>query len=51
MTKKFGEILDKHLPKFDEPPKAVDLKLPKLKKVRSIREAPKIKLPKLKKIK
>ena len=51
MTKKFGEILDKHLPKFDEPPKAVDLKLPKLKKVSSIREAPKIKLPKLKKIK
>ena len=51
MTKKFEEILDKHLPKFDEQPKVVDLKLPKLKKVSSIREAPKIKLPKLKKIK
>ena len=51
MTKKFEEILDKHLPKFDEQPKVVDLKLPKLKKVSSIREASKIKLPKLKKIK
>tara|TARA_R110000765_G_scaffold175104_2_gene279812 strand:+ start:110 stop:1456 length:1347 start_codon:yes stop_codon:yes gene_type:complete len=51
MTKKFEEILDKHLPKFDEPPKAVNLKLPKLKKVNSVSEAPKIQLPKLKRVK
>jgi hypothetical protein len=51
MTKKFEEILDKYLPKFEEPPKQVSLKLPKLKKVSSISEAPKIQLPKLKKIK
>jgi len=51
MTKKFEEILDKYLPKFEEQPKQVSLKLPKLKKVSSIREAPKIQLPKLKKVK
>ncbi len=51
MTKKFEKILDKYLPKFDEPPKQVSLKLPKLKKVSSISEAPKIQLPKLKKVK
>tara|TARA_Y100000590_G_C15724513_1_gene1014704 strand:- start:2022 stop:3362 length:1341 start_codon:yes stop_codon:yes gene_type:complete len=51
MTKKFEEILDKHLPKFDEPPKPVELNLPKLKKIGSISEAPKIQLPKLKKAK
>jgi glycosyltransferase involved in cell wall biosynthesis len=51
MTKKFEEILDKYLPKFEEPPKQVSLKLPKLKKVSSISEAPKIQLPKLKKVK
>ena len=51
MTKKFEEILDKYLPEFDEPPQSVDLKLPKLKKVSSISEAPKIQLPKLKKVK
>ena len=51
MTKKFEEILDKHLPKFDEPSKPVQLNLPKLKKVSSISEAPKIQLPKLKKAK
>jgi glycosyltransferase involved in cell wall biosynthesis len=50
MTKKFEEILDKHLPKFDEQPKAVDLKLPKLKRIGS-GELPKIELPKLKKVK
>ena len=51
MTKKFEEILDKYLPKFEEQPTPVDLKLPKLKKVSSVREMPKIKLPKLKKVK
>jgi len=49
MTKKFKNILDNHLPKFIEPPKAVDLKLPKLKKVGQA-DTPKIKLPKLKKV-
>jgi len=47
MTEKFEEILDKHLPKFVEQPKSVDLKLPKLKKVG---KAKKIELPKLKKV-
>ena len=42
-------MLDKYLPKFEEQPTPVDLKLPKLKKVGSVREMPKIKLPKLKK--
>jgi|LWDU01.1.fsa_nt_gi glycosyltransferase involved in cell wall biosynthesis len=52
MTKKFEEILDKHLPKFDEPPTPVKLNLPKLKKVSSVvKDAPKIELPKLKKVK
>jgi hypothetical protein len=51
MTKKFEEMLDKYLPKFEEQPTPVDLKLPKLKKVGSVREMPKIKLPKLKKVK
>ncbi len=51
MTKKFEEILDKHLPKFEEQPQKVDLKLPKLKKVGSVSELPKIQLPKLKKVK
>ena len=46
---KFKNILDTHLPKFVEPPKAVDLKLPKLKKIGQA-AAPKIKLPKLKKV-
>jgi hypothetical protein len=45
MTKKFGKILDKYVPEF---PKEVELKLPKLKKVSSVKQ-PKIKLPKLKK--
>ena len=51
MTKKFEEILDKYLPKFEEQPQKVDLKLPKLKKVGSVSELPKIQLPKLKKVK
>ena len=50
MTKKFEKILDKHLPKFEEQPKSIDLKLPKLKKI-SHEEIPKIELPKLKKVK
>ena len=51
MTKKLGEILEKHAPKFDvQPqPKKVDIKLPKLKKV-STKTPTKIKLPKLKKV-
>jgi hypothetical protein len=40
-----------YLPKFDEQPKPVDLKLPKLKKVSSVSELPKIKLPELKRVK
>ena len=52
MTKKFEEILDKHLPKFDEPSTPVKLNLPKLKKVNSVvKDAPKIELPKLKRVK
>jgi len=51
MTKKFEEILDKYLPKFEEPAKKVDLKLPTLKKVGSDVPPPqKMKLPKLKKV-
>ena len=49
MTKEFEKILDKHLPNFVEPPKAVDLKLPKLKKIGDA-APPTIKLPKLKKV-
>ena len=51
MTKRFEEILDKHLPKFEEPPKSVDLQLPKLKKIGEVKEKPKVELPKLKKVK
>tara|TARA_B100000287_G_scaffold135312_1_gene127323 strand:+ start:246 stop:1610 length:1365 start_codon:yes stop_codon:yes gene_type:complete len=57
MTKDFGKILDKHLPKFEEQPQAVDLKLPKLKKVGESpldadkqNSKPGLKLPKLKKV-
>jgi len=50
MTKKFEEILDKYLPKFEDQPTPVDLKLPKLKKVGEVKERPKIELPKLKKV-
>ena len=49
MTKDFEKIMDKYLPKFEEPPKQVDLKLPKLKKVGSSKPKT-IKLPKLKKV-
>ena len=49
MTKTLDGILSKHLPKFEEQPQQVDLKLPKLKKVDD--DKPKeIKLPKLKKV-
>ena len=49
MTSQFDKILKKYLPKFEDAPQQVDLKLPKLKKVGD--EAPKtIKLPKLKKV-
>ena len=48
MTSKFSNILDKYLPNFEEQPQAVDLKLPKLKKVGDDKKLPKIKLPKLK---
>jgi hypothetical protein len=46
----FEVILDKYLPKFEEQPTPVDLKLPKLKKVGEVKEKPKIELPKLKKV-
>ena len=46
MTKKLGIILDKYVPEF---PKEVELKLPKLKKVKTNKPL-KVKLPKLKKI-
>ncbi len=51
MDKKFEEILNKYLPKFEEQPTPVSLKLPKLKKISKPTEAPKINLPKLKKVK
>ena len=50
MTKKFEEILDKHLPKFEEQPQQVKLNLPKLKKVGEVKEKSKVELPKLKKV-
>jgi len=49
MTKKFESILNQNLPKFEEQPQAVNLKLPKLKKVGDP-DPKKIKLPKLKKV-
>ena len=49
MTKEFENILDKHLPNFEEQPQAVNLKLPKIKKVGQTAPS-KIKLPKLKKV-
>ena len=49
MKKQFESILNQYLPKFEEQPQAVNLKLPKLKKVGDT--APKkIQLPKLKKV-
>ncbi|OUT95556.1 MAG: hypothetical protein CBB96_03770, partial [Gammaproteobacteria bacterium TMED36] len=50
MNKKFEEILNKYLPKFDELPKQVKLKLPKLKKINDKKESGKLKLPKLKRV-
>ena len=47
MTKTLGDILDKHLPKFEEQPQKVDIKLPSLKKVSKPK---KVELPKLKKV-
>ena len=49
MTKEFHKILNRYLPKFEEQPQQVDLKLPKLKKVDSPKPE-KMKLPKLKKV-
>jgi len=49
MTKDFGKILDRYLPKFEEQPQQVDLKLPKLKKVGDTKPQS-MKLPKLKKV-
>ena len=49
MTQIFEKILDSYLPKFEEQPQAVNLKLPKLKKVGSDKSK-KINLPKLKKV-
>ena len=49
MTKEFHKILNRYLPKFEEQPQQVDLKLPKLKKVDSPKPE-KMKLPNLKKV-
>ena len=49
MTKDFSKILDRYLPKFEEQPQQVELKLPKLKKVGDVKPE-QIKLPKLKKV-
>ena len=49
MNKDFGKILDRYLPKFEEQPQQVDLKLPKLKKIGDTKPK-QIKLPKLKKV-
>ncbi len=49
MNKKFESILDNYLPKFQQQPQAVNLKLPKLKKIGQS-EPPKLKLPKLKRV-
>ena len=52
MTKKFEGILDKYLPKFEAAPQAVNLKLPKLKKIGGAdsNKPKKMKLPTLKKV-
>ena len=50
MTRKFEDILNKYLPKFEEAPKAVNLQLPKLKKVGDVKKPAKVKLPKLKRV-
>ena len=49
MTNRFERMLDSYLPKFEEQPMSVDLKLPKLKKVPSAKPT-EMKLPKLKKV-
>ena len=49
MVRKLDEILTTHLPKFEQQPQRVDLKLPKLKKVGETKPV-KMKLPKLKKV-
>ena len=48
MTSEFDRILSNYLPKFEEQPQQVNLKLPKLKKIKE--EPQKMKLPKLKKV-
>ncbi len=50
MTMEFEKILDRYLPKFEEQPQAVNLKLPKLKKISKDNKLSSIKLPKLKKV-
>ena len=51
MTKELGLILDKYLPKFEEQPQQVNLKLPQLKKVEDSKPSGlDIKLPKLTKV-
>jgi glycosyltransferase involved in cell wall biosynthesis len=50
MTKEFEKILEKYLPKFEEAPKAVNLTLPKLKKVGDGKKPAKVILPKLKRV-
>jgi len=49
MTTEFGRILNNYLPKFEEQPQQVDLKLPKLKKISNDKPV-ELKLPKLKKV-
>ena len=49
MNSDFIRVLDNYLPKFEEQPKSVSLKLPKLKKV-SDKKPTEMKLPKLKKV-
>lgn len=50
MTKVFQSMLEKYLPKFEEAPQPVSLKLPKLKKVDTSKKPAKVKLPKLKRM-
>jgi len=50
MTKVFKTILEKYLPKFEEAPKAINLSLPKLKKVGEVKKPSKVTLPKLKRM-
>ena len=51
MTTELSQILDKYLPKFEEQPQQVNLKLPQLKKVEDSKPSGlDIKLPKLTKV-